>query len=265
MRGIFSKLNISKALLMRGLSLVVVFTTLAASYAALSLNKTLGWFAKNEKVTANGMITQAYTSSFKVTCETVTQTTDDQNVTTTVKKPVENINSIFTNIKIPGQFVTFDITIQNVGLYSVELTGLGFEEPDITEDIPKVEGSTSYYLSTELTVDVNKVVHNKKNGESTQSTELALATNADDTSTARPLRDSDNVSERINYFDWLSESSKVEGRKLVKLEPQESVTFTVTVLFVDRDDNQNVYKNFGDDGDGQQECCKRSLFITFDE
>ena len=264
MMKLISKLNISKKLASKCVSLIVIFAMLIAAYSAFSLNETLGWFAKNEMVTASGMITQAYTSSFKVTCATVTQTTDAQGVTKTETTPIQNINAIFTNIKVPGQSVTFDITVQNVGLYAVELTGLGFEEPNITEDIPKMEGTKAYYLSTELSVDVNEVTHYKKDGEETQATVLDLIESDDDTVTSRPLRDENGVSERINYCDWLGASSVVEGRKLVKLEPQESVTFTVTVLFEDRDD-QNVYKNFGADGDGQQERCARGLFITFDE
>ena len=281
MRGIFSKLNISKALLTRGASLVVVFATLVAAYAALSMNHTLGWFAKNETVKANGMITQAYAAKLEVTVQQVVVTNGreeripfgtikynrvtkdaDGNETTAVI----DTGDMLANVKVPGQSITFEVTITNVGIYDVDLTGVGLEAPGVDGDVPKVVDGTSYYLSTQLNTWLKSAVITKMDN-STES--LFTITESSDSSAdpdygknAKFLRDS-NGSNRINYLDWLDDDSTT-----VTLAPKESVTVTVVVHFKDNGDDQNVYKNFGELGEngaivnGQ---CKRPLFITFDE
>ena len=281
MRGIFSKLNISKALLTRGASLVVVFATLVAAYAALSMNHTLGWFAKNETVSANGMITQAYAAKLEVTVQQVVVTDGreeripfgtikynrvtkdaDGNETTAVI----DTGDMLANVKVPGQFITFEVTITNVGIYDVDLTGVGLEAPGVDGDVPKVVDGTSYYLSTQLNTWLKSAVITKMDN-STES--LFTITESSDSSAdpdygknAKFLRDS-NGSNRINYLDWFDDDSTT-----VTLAPKDSVTFTIVVHFKDNGGNQNVYKNFGELGEngaivnGQ---CKRPLFITFDE
>ena len=282
MRGIFSKLNISKALLTRGASLVVVFATLVAAYAALSMNHTLGWFAKNETVSANGMITQAYAAKLEVTVQQVVVTDGreeripfgtikynrvtkdaDGNETTAVI----DTGDMLANVKVPGQFITFEVTITNVGIYDVDLTGVGLEAPGVDGDVPKVVDGTSYYLSTQLNTWLAKAEITSKGGT---TTELDLKTftvpenqgSPDYQTGAKFLRDS-NGSNRINYLDWFDDDSTT-----VTLAPKDSVTFTIVVHFKDNGGDQNVYKNFGELGEngaivnGQ---CKRPLFITFDE
>ena len=281
MRGIFSKLNISKALLTRGASLVVVFATLVAAYAALSMNHTLGWFAKNETVSANGMITQAYAAKLEVTVQQVVVTDGreeripfgtikynrvtkdaDGNETTAVI----DTGDMLANVKVPGQSITFEVTVTNVGIYDVDLTGVGLEAPGVDGDVPKVVDGTSYYLSTQLNTWLKSAVITKMDN-STES--LFTITESSDSSAdpdygknAKFLRDS-NGSNRINYLDWFDDDSTT-----VTLAPKDSVTFTIVVHFKDNGGNQNVYKNFGELGEngaivnGQ---CKRPLFITFDE
>lgn len=241
MRGIFSKLNISKALITRGLSLVVVFATLVAAYAALSMNHTLGWFAKNETVSANGMITQAYTSTFKVTYRQVILTRDDTGKVTGktyVNDATIDPNNILANVKVPGQSVAYEITIQNTGIYPVQLTGFGLEAPAAGGDIPKIVDGTGYYLSTELTTQL-----------------VMQGDTVVETSTPYRLRNKeDGTSVRINY---LSED--------IELEPQESMAFTIEISFEDNGEDQNVYKNFGEDGTTASGKCVRRIFMTYDE
>lgn len=282
MRGIFSKLNISKALLTRGASLVVVFATLVAAYAALSMNHTLGWFAKNETVSANGMITQAYAAKLEVTVQqvvvnngqeeripfgtikynSVTKDADGNETTAVI-----DTDDMLANVKVPGQSITFEVTITNVGIYDVDLTGVGLEAPGVDGDVPKVVDGTSYYLSTQLNTWLKGATVTK--GDDTSTLTVPEGTKPDDDegspdylTDAKFLRDS-NGSNRINYLDWLDGDSTT-----VTLAPKESVTFTIVVHFKDNGGNQNVYKNFGELGEngaivnGQ---CKRPLFITFDE
>ena len=283
MRGIFSKLNISKALLTRGASLVVVFATLVAAYAALSMNHTLGWFAKNETVSANGMITQAYAAKLEVTVQQVVVTDGqeeripfgtikynrvtkdaDGNETTTVI----DTGDMLANVKVPGQSITFEVTITNVGIYDVDLTGVGLEAPGVDGDVPKVVDGTSYYLSTQLNTWLKGATVTKADGTKSTLTVPKGSQPDDDEGSpdyltgAKFLRDS-NGSNRINYLDWLDDDSTT-----VTLSPKDSVTFTIVVHFKDNGGDQNVYKNFGELGEngaivnGQ---CKRPLFITFDE
>lgn len=258
MRGIFSKLNISKALLTRGLSLVVVFATLVASYAALSMNATLGWFAKNEKVTASGMITQAYAASFKVSYVQLTPGKNESGEATEVRTPVENPSQIIANMKVPGQEVTFEITIQSTGVYDVKLTGVGLEAPGVDDELPKVTGSGTdvqyHYLSTQLTTQVVRV-------DTTGNSNLSLKSGETE---KRFLRGTDGTGRKINYFDWLNQDVAV-------LSSGESITFTVKISFVDQTyngGNQNVFKNFGErDENGRpiNGYCGRQLFITWDD
>ncbi len=264
MRGIFSKLNISKALLTRGVSLVVVFATLVAAYAALSMNQTLGWFAKNETVSANGMITQAYTSTFKVTYTPFEWVEDE---TTTVEgdlikeygTPVSDPNELKTiieNVKVPGQSVYFEIEVQNTGIYAVDLTGVGLEAPSVDDEAPKIVNGVYHYLSTQLTTDVTKVTFDNP--------ELKLGSDDPNADTAQFLRDQSGNATRINYIDWLNQD-------FVTLDPDASVTLDVVITFKDQtymDGNQNIFKNFGElDGNGKpiNGFCSRKLFITYDE
>jgi hypothetical protein len=255
---------------------------LVAAYAALSMNHTLGWFAKNETVSANGMITQAYAAKLEVTVQQVVVkngqeeripfgtikynrvTKDaDGNETTAVI----DTGDMLANVKVPGQSITFEITITNVGIYDVDLTGVGLEAPGVDGDVPKVVDGTSYYLSTQLNTWLKGATVTK--ADDTKSTTVPEGTQPDDDkdspdylTDAKFLRDS-NGSNRINYLDWLDDDSTT-----VTLSPKDSVTFTIVVHFKDNGDDQNVYKNFGELGEngaivnGQ---CKRPLFITFDE
>ena len=282
MRGIFSKLNISKALLTRGLSLVVVFATLVASYAALSMNATLGWFAKNEKVTASGMITQAYAAKFEVTIEqliidensvekavavqNIQYTSVSKDETGEEVKTVISTDSILANVKVPGQYVTYRITVKNIGVYSVNLTGIGLEAPGVDDDLPKFVDGQAYYLSTQLNTWLKKAEFTPKGGT---SAEIGLKTfttpnneGSPDHQTGAELLREDDISKRINYVGWLNNQTPIE------LGSGDSVMFTFVVHFKDDGNNQNAYKNFGElgvNGKIENGQCRRSLFITWDD
>ena len=256
MRNLFLKLNISKSLLMKGVSLVVVFATLVTAYAAFSMNSTLGWFSKNNTVTANGMITQAYQSKFTVTYANVTLTTDNAgNVTKEVGDEVTDPNDIITGVKVPGQSVAFDVTVTNIGIYPATLTGFGFDAPGVDEDIPKYEvdsngNRTAHYLSTELATRL--VMATRTNvGVDPAVSGWTLKTGVAD----KYLRQKNGVAGQINYFDWLAENE----REIV-LDPGESVTFTIQITFVDAEYDQNIFKNFATEGK-----CRRRIFLAYDE
>ena len=233
MRGIFSKLNISKALLTRGLSLVVVFATLVASYAALTMNKTLGWFAKNETVSANGMITQAYHAKFNV--EYTFDPTDESSwkiFTGTVP---------FENLKAPGDKVQISFRVTSISSKPVTVTGFGLKAPGMEDETPKVDAQGVHYLSTELQTRLVSMAVKESNVPVTNEDEVFL-------------RDEDSA-DSISYFDWIA----LEDRSFV-LNPNEYAVFTVEFHFINRITNQNVFKNFHLSGK-----CERTIYIMFDE
>lgn len=254
MRKLFPKLNISRQLLSRGISLVVVFATLVTAYAALSLNITLGWFAESTSAHANGMSAQVYDSIFEVTFTPVTVVTDgkqlgvgeaDKTLTADSETGFSSFSDLIANVKVPGQSVTFDVTIKNIGQYSAVLTGFGLEAPEADDDKPvqaEVEGVVQdCYLSTELTTKVLGVSASNENTTLTLNGVAALR-----------LRDEENPAVRIDYFTWLDEDQ-------ISLESGDSVTFTIEIHFVDDPDQvQNQYKNYVESGG----ACNRNLFIT---
>jgi hypothetical protein len=222
---------------------MVVFTVLIAAYVAIGLNPSFGWFAKNETVTANGMNTMAYHSKFEVTFA------DEQGTATSLK-------DILATLKVPGQSVVFDVTIKSIGSRPVDITAFGLEAPSVQYEVPKVEGTTAYYLSTELNTSLKAVAFSDTSVTFPQVVKLVDKDNNE----VKPfLRDEDtNVSDRIDYFRWL----KFEENKpqVITLNQNQSVTFTVEITFVKTTDDQNVFKNFAEKG-----TCMRDVFFTFDE
>lgn len=228
------KLNNSKMLISRGLSLMVVFAVLIAAYVAVGMNPSFGWFAENKKVTANGMNATAYHSKFEVTFK-------DE------KGSDAKLEDLLATLKVPGQSVTFDVTITSIGEYPVTLTGFGLEAPSADEEKPvkDTDNTTDRYLSTEISTQVISMTD--------VSNTVVTASGG-----AKPLRESTAVEPgRIDYFDWLTLD---EG---IVLTQGESITFEVKFTFVDSGKDQNIFKNYASTEKGG--VCSRRLFLTFDE
>ena len=221
--------KINTLIVQKGLSLVAVFAMLVVSIVAV-IPLSLGWFAKNEQVTANGMHLNAYDAKFSI------EYADEKGTKT-------DLDKIMQKLRVPGQKVTFDITVKNVGLYDVELTSIGLEAPTHADEKPLVKDGGYYYLSTELSTKVDSAKVTKGKTVSTIATSDGVAD--------RRLRDENLVAGRINYFDWLENQSVTLGKG-------DSITLTVTIEFVDTGEEQNDYKYFASKG-----LCKRSIFITY--
>lgn len=247
MRGIFSKLNISKALLTRGASLVVVFATLVAAYAALSMNHTLGWFAKNETVKANGMITQAYHAKFNMEY-TLDPPVSETQTTPQTWLPFDG-NVPLEELKAPGGTLSISFRVTSISSKPVTITGFGLEAPNLDQESPKFDEKGAHYLSTELQT---RLLALKVKSVSQKLT--------DDTVSARKyLREQGATSAgSIDYLDWVA--ADANGDKTIVLNPQDSFEFTVEFHFINREVNQNVFKNFHLSGK-----CARRVYITFDE
>ena len=245
MRIIVLKLNNSKMLISRGLSLMVVFSVLIAAYVAVGMNPSFGWFAENKKVTANGMNATAYHSKFEVTFK-------DE------KESDAKLEDLLATLKVPGQSVTFDVTIKSIGEYPVTLTGFGLEAPSADEEKPvkDTDNTTDRYLSTEISTQVSAVSVTKKKNTEMETTSLSF-----NNTLVKPLRAPDAVSAgRIDYFDWLTLQ---DGVNEIVLTQGESVTFKIKFTFVNSNANQNIFKNYASTEKGG--VCSRRLFLTFDE
>jgi hypothetical protein len=236
---------------------MVVFSVLIAAYVAVGLNPSFGWFAKNETVTANGMNTMAYHSQFKVNFQKLALNDDG---TTSLVKDNATMADILADLKVPGQSVIFNVTIENISAYPVDITAFGLEAPSVQYEVPKVEGNKAHYLSTELNtslVDISFASSQESEDENAVAEPTVEMLGGNDLPDPMFLRDA-NGAGRIDYFRWL----KFEENKpqVITLENKKSVTFTVEITFVNKDKDQNVFKNFAEKG-----TCMRDVFFTFDE
>lgn len=225
--------QLNKPILAKGASLVVVFVVLMVSVVAviLDMNHSFGWFAKNNLVSANGMNVQAYHSKFKVEYS-LDEGADKTWTLFSGKIPLDEI-------KAPGDTMQISFRVTSIGTKPVTINGFGLEAPDPNEEIPKVvqEGdeTVAYYLSTELQTRLTNL-----NGVE-QDPENSFVV----------LRDENGVSGRIDYL---------AGQESIEMVQNQSVTFTVEFEFINREENQNVFKNFHESGN-----CERTIFISFDE
>ena len=250
------KLNISRAVVSRGASLLVVSIALVAAYVAISMNMTLGWFAKNNTVTASGMVTQAYDANFQVSYQRVD--TDSDEVLS---------KDFLAAVKVPGQSITFTVTVTNVGLYPAEVTSVGLKLPTAAQDVPIYDPDQDEYryLSTELTTEVLKAT--TTNTAYTLEIQDITPGNTEDVN-SKFLRTEENGAQAINYFDWLKCTVKQPAETgdtvtyastdVIILAKGESITFTIKITFEDKG-NQNVYKNYVEKGG----TCVRDIYITY--
>ena len=225
--------QLNKPILAKGASLVVVFVVLMVSVVAviLDMNHSFGWFAQNNLVSANGMNVQAYHSKFKVEYS-LDEGADKTWTLFSGKIPLDEI-------KAPGDTMKISFRVTSIGTKPATINGFGLEAPDPNEEIPKVvqEGdeTVAYYLSTELQTRLTNL-----NGAD-QDPENSFVV----------LRDENGVSGRIDYL---------AGQTPIELTQGDFITFTVEFEFINREVNQNVFKNFHESGN-----CERTIFISFDE
>lgn len=255
MRKKLSKSNILIA--QKGISLVVVFATLLTAFVAIA-PWTYGWFAKNNKVTASGMHTQAYKSDFDVAYAVKPDGA-------TAFQQVTDPGNLFNSIVAPGQSVEIQVTItsQARNLYPVKITGFGLEAPTTDQDVPKSDGTYNRYLSTELTTELIEI-----NGETTSvngSAPIYLRGTSltDDTQmgTEEASQNPARTAGRIDYIGSFVKPVDDQTPPAVLLPKGGSVTFTIRLTFVNATYNQNIYKNFAETG-GK---CERTFFFTFED
>ena len=248
----------------RGVSLVAVFAVLVVSLLAV-IPLSYGWFAKNNKVTASGMHTQAYNSKIGVTYSVLNEGT--------WSTPGSDVSGVFSKLTAPGTSVDICVTITNnsINKYAIDFTGFGLEAP--TTEIPKVDSDGNLrYLSTELYTQLLSV--SVTSGSATTSYDIVDDTTIDGTASApvylRGTSDEDAVmgteaasvapgaANRIDYLDAVKFGTG-EAKKIT-VPVGGSVTFTIRVTFYDAPYNQNIYKDFDTLGE-----CTRAFFYTYED
>jgi hypothetical protein len=267
MRNKLSKSNLIIA--QKGISLIAVFTMLVVSFVAI-IPLSLGWFAKNNQVTASGMHNQAYKTDFDVSYKVKDGGTwQDSNVT-----------EIFSQIRAPGDSTEIKITIKHKSYnkYAVNFTGFGMEAPTAIQDIPKIDSEGNIrYLSTEINTQLLAVSVAPKEGSETSYTIIDDSTDDDSTdeiasapvylrgTTSGEKMGTETASknpgaaERIDYIDAVSFDNDEE--KKIYVPAGGSVTFTIRVSFVNTGYDQNVYKDFVN----TKGKCERSFFYTYED
>jgi hypothetical protein len=203
------------------------------------------------------MNTMAYHSQFTVNFQKLALNDDG---TTSLVMDNATMADILADLKVPGQSVIFNVTIENISAYPVDITAFGLEAPSVQYEVPKVEGTTAYYLSTELNtslVGISYAPPQESEGGTAEAETRVGMLEEDELPDPLFLRDA-NGAGRIDYFRWL----KFEENKpqVITLENKKSVTFTVEITFVNKTTDQNVFKNFAEKG-----TCMRDVFFTFDE
>jgi hypothetical protein len=244
----------------RGVSLVVVFAVLVVSLLAV-IPLSYGWFAKNNKVTASGMHTQAYKTDFDISYKVLNTMGDsDEYESATLANLFYKENR--DSIRAPGDSIEIQITIKNKSSkYAVDFTGFGFEAPTVAEEVPKIDSEGNIrYLSTELYTQLISVSVNEK--DATQETLLYSSTWVEYPAT----------SDKVHFLrGGTSTEPASAGRVDFVLDlPQAttisvpvggSVTFTIRVSFANTNEDQNIYKNFATTG-GK---CEREFFFTYED
>lgn len=226
------RLSNSKWLIIRhGVSVVVVFAMLVVALVAISPDLSFGWFTQNDTVSANGMSVQAQHNDLTV----YYQLPDANGAWTTAWVAIDEntdadaVAALLAKIKAPGDEVTFRIKV--VSASATTLSGFGFAAPSgPSEEAPVWEGSTAHYLSTELYTSLLKI---------------------NNTAVSNPpeiyFRD-DSGTKQINLLAGP-----------IELAENQEVIFELQVGFVNRDKQQNVFKNYQENGG----VFARRFFFTF--
>lgn len=224
-------------LVKKGVSLVAVFAVLIVSLVAVAPDMSFGWFSQNAEVTANGMEVKTEMTDFDVFYrmkgETAWNAID-------LSSPI----AVADALNAPGITATFEIKIVNKGRNAVTIKSFGIASP--VENVEEKANAAGVYLSTELYTTLVSV--------KTEDGSKAYTLNSPPPLTGAGV--SLKTSGAIDYVQYVSSLDPIE------LAVDGDVVFELSIMFLNRPESQNQFKNFGKDGDG---ICSRRLFFTYDE
>jgi hypothetical protein len=240
-----------------GISLVAVFAVLVVAFVAIAPDLSFGWFSQNNQVSAKGMTVQADHPDFDIYCR---QSDSAEWVLVSIDDP-SSLN-IVGNLTSPGVSITFQIMIKNKGQRTVTLTEFGIAAPATGEDAPNAKGK---HLCGELATTVSKVgCYNETSKTVDAISGVSLATKLPvlHLPTAGELPNV-TLEGKVDYMTYLAEDSAA-----VSVPSGSNVVFEIRVAFLNRDEDQNDFKNFGkvpDGGTTPDGVCLRRLYFTYTE
>ena len=217
---------ITSALAVLGLS--VLFAMIALIY----FNPAFGWFAKNTLTDASGMgleVSRGGAMSFSYA--------EPSGGGWGADTPLADNGSadILRQLHKPGDSYTFRLTATNSSRYNLSVGELGFVRPTPgTDEVPVTENAVNYYFGTQVTATVLAV----NGADVVDPVAVPLLT----LSEGQPV-----------YTDILL----YEFNSAPTLAPGDSVTFVIRIDFVNLNESQDVYQNFG----VENGVCQRRFFL----
>lgn len=224
-----------------GISLVAVFAMLVVAFVAIAPDLSFGWFSQNNQVSAKGMTVQAEHPDFDVYYRAAGATD-----WTLIDISNPSDIAVTNQMQSPGASVTFEVKIVNKSQRAIAMQAFGFAAPTSTEEVANAAG---VYLSTELYTTLLNV--GKDNGTAVEAITGVSVVNA-------PALDATGVAlstGQVNFITYVTNQT-------VTVAAGGNVVFGLKVQFLNRDSEQNDFKNFGVGGDG---TCQRRLYFTYNE
>jgi hypothetical protein len=224
-------------LVKKGVSLVAVFAVLIVSLVAVAPDMSFGWFSQNADVTASGMEVKAEKTDFDVFYRMKGAA---EWIAIDLSSPI----AVADTLKSPGITATFEIKIVNKGRNTVTLKSFGIAPP--VAGVEEKANAAGVCLSTELYTTIKSV----KTGNGSKTHALSTPPVLDDTGVSL------STTEAIDYIQYVKSSDPIS------LSPNGDAVFEISIMFLNRTESQNQFKNFGVNSDG---ICSRRLFFTYDE
>ena len=224
------QLNIKKEYVMPLISLITVGVVMIMAMVAMA-GSTLGWYASNDQVNANGM---------NISVKGMPDT--EQYITYEGKRLDESATDIFADMR-PGYTVDFQLHIKNKTDEKIDFQLL-MAAPSAEQDTPYILDGLYHYFGSQLRL--NSI----KNGEN------SLLTLQGKDRYLLPLdeglyTDGMQPTSIDSEFDFstLSERALTE---IMEIGANGELVLTIQIEFVDNNTLQNAYINFGNENDDEK-------------
>ncbi len=207
---------------------------------ALIASDSFGWFSENKNVTANGM--SVNTQAFSITVDYAEYDAATDTVGSFQPIGTDTALSIAGSIKAPGDIVYFKLRV--TALEAAAISSVSFISPTQQEEkssLLDANGNTAY-LGTQIYAKA--VLGDELPTFSDTDTPIFTVT--------------DNTPQYSDTPLW-SGSAPVDADESTA-DISQFVTFTVAVKFNNSNENQDIYKNFGQN---EAEACARRISVIY--
>ena len=219
-----NKIKIKKEYIAPLVSLILVALTLIFSLT-IHFNDSLGWFASNKSVEANGM---------SVSINGMPET-EIYFIVNGSRIKEDDATNLFQNLR-PGDKVQFQLFVENKSESKIQFH-LSMKAPTNEQDTPVVIGDRYYYFGSQLRINYIK---NGSNDVMNLTGNNRFLLPLDDSLYRSGLQPTSITSE----FDFTTLSERLLTDSIV-LNVGESVTLDFEIEFVDNNTLQNAYIDFG--------------------